>query len=455
MMARHVWEKAGDVKTFTHFPPVSLGAYKYADSDPNGYWELFQRRDDWQKTSAGMLTGQPGPEYILTIFYGDDQHKIIAMTRHGLDVLMDLNFEAFASLRKSTSSARSWYKDFPWAYPNELNARFFGLNVGKPPLDNKDVRWALALALDIVGLQTAYVGGVTRVTPFLVPAVPSLMKLYHLPLEAWLKELTIEIGSGETFKPYDAGVPARIGQWARKNGHSVGDDPDELRKLFGIGWWKHSPETATRLLTKAGLRKSEGKWMLPNGQPWKISIIAAPDESDAFRLANGAQDQWKKFGIDVDVVALERSPFTTRQQTGDFDVASTWGAIAPYPIPDLWQGLNAWTSRFYAPIGQSTAASGSNNFVRFRSPEFDEAVAALGKLPPDDGQVVEMGQRAMKIWAENMLTLNTVSFKKFITTDDTYWTGWPSSEHPERQPLYWFMGGRFTVQQISPARSKK
>jgi peptide/nickel transport system substrate-binding protein len=166
-------------------------------------------------------------------------------------------------------------------------------------------------------------------------------------------------------------------------------------------------------------------------------------------------DQWKKFGIDVDVVALERSPFTTRQQTGDFDVASSWGAIAPYPIPDLWQGLNSWTSRFYAPIGQSTAASGTNNFVRFRSSEFDEAVAALGKLPPDDGQVIEMGQRAMKIWAENMLTLNTMSFKKFITTDDTYWTGWPSSEHPDRQPLYWFMGGRFTVQRISPTGSQK
>ena len=29
MMAKHVWEKVKDVKTFTFFPPVSLGAYLY------------------------------------------------------------------------------------------------------------------------------------------------------------------------------------------------------------------------------------------------------------------------------------------------------------------------------------------------------------------------------------------------------------------------------------------
>ena len=49
-----------------------------------------------------------------------------------------------------------------------------------------------------------------------------------------------------------------------------------------------------------------------------------------------------------------------------------------------------------------------------------------------------------------MLTTNTISFKKFTSFDDTYWTGWPTSENPARQPLYWFMGGRFTFADIAP-----
>ena len=45
----------------------------------------------------------------------------------------------------------------------------------------------------------------------------------------------------------------------------------------------------------------------------------------------------------------------------------------------------------------------------------------------------------------------TVSFKKFITQDQQYWTGFPTAENPSRQPLYWFMGGRFTFPLLTPA----
>ena len=150
IMAKHVWEKAEDIKTFPNFPPVSLGAYVFQESDPNGFWELWKRRDDWQKTTVGLVTGKAGPEYIMSIFYGDSAKKAIAVSRHNLDVLFDADIEAFQAIQGSTPTMRSWFADFPWAYPNELDYRFFGFNQAVPPYDNKDVRWALTLALDIV-----------------------------------------------------------------------------------------------------------------------------------------------------------------------------------------------------------------------------------------------------------------------------------------------------------------
>ncbi|HLH73660.1 MAG TPA: ABC transporter substrate-binding protein, partial [Chloroflexota bacterium] len=279
MMAKHVWEKVKDVKTFTFFPPVSLGAYLYYKSDPNGFWEVFKRRDDWQKTVPGMLVKKPGPDYIMTSFQGSDTKDVIAVARDTEDGFMDVNYEAFKSLIESTPTARSWYKDFPWAYPNELNVRYFGFNQAQPPYDNKDVRWALALALDIVGLQTQYEGGVTRVTPIQVPATPVAMKLYHLPLEPWLKALSIDLGGGEKFQPYDPDVPKRIADWATKQKYSIPSDAEGLRNLFGMGWWKYAPDVATKLLQKNGFKKdAQGKWQLPDGKPWTISIIVAPDE---------------------------------------------------------------------------------------------------------------------------------------------------------------------------------
>jgi peptide/nickel transport system substrate-binding protein len=49
-----------------------------------------------------------------------------------------------------------------------------------------------------------------------------------------------------------------------------------------------------------------------------------------------------------------------------------------------------------------------------------------------------------------MLTIPTISFKKFTSIDETYWTNWPTAENPKRQPLYWFMGGRFTFADVEP-----
>lgn len=453
MMAKHVWEKAEDLKTFANFPPVSLGAYVYEEGDPNGFWELWKRREDWDKTTVGVVTGKQGPEYIMSIFYGDSAKKAIAVSRHNLDILFDADIEAFQAIQASTPSFRSWFADFPWAYPNELDYRYFGPNHGVAPYDNKDVRWALALATDVVDLQTNYIGGVTRITPLPLPATSLLMELYHTPLEPWLKELTLDLGGGESYQPYDPDVPKKVAAWAREQGYTVPEDSDAagLRDRFGMGWWKYDPDAAGKLLTKAGFTKGgDGKWLKPDGQPWSIKVLAAPDENDVYRLAIGFQDQMKTFGVDVEVEALDRQPYTERQNTGDFEITSSWGMATPNANPDLWQGLNSVHSRFFTPVGTSTAGSGSGNIVRFKAPEIDTIVDELAKISPEDPKVSELGQNAMKVWVENMLTIPTISFKKFTSIDETYWTNWPTSENPERQPLYWFMGGRFTFADVEP-----
>jgi peptide/nickel transport system substrate-binding protein len=453
MMAKHVWEKASDLKTFTNYPPVSLGAYVSADSDPNGYWELFKLRDDWQSTTTGMLVGQGGPQYLLTIFYGDSQKKVIAMARHDLDVLFDLDYEAFKPLTESTASARSWFKEFPWAYANELDTRWFGYNYTVAPYDKLDVRWALTLALDIVDLQTNYIGGVAKVTPIPIPATPLHMQLYHIPLEPWLQTMTIDVGNGETYTPYDPEVPNRIASWATQQGYSVPSDSAGIRERFGFGWWKHAPDVADKLLVKNGFKRdSQNKWLLPDGTPWKLPFVVAPDENDAYRLALGAQDQLKAFGIDVSIETLERDPYTTRQNTGDFVGTSTWGAYGPgiNAHPDIWQALNGLHSRFFTPIGTSTAGRGGTNIQRFQYPEFDALIERLGSLSPEDPQVPDVARQALQFLVQNMVRTTTISFKKFITQDQQYWNGFPTAENATRQPLYWFMGGRFTFAGIAP-----
>ncbi len=72
---------------------------------------------------------------------------------------------------------------------DELDA-LVRIQSGKRPYNIKDVRWALALALDIVELQTEYIGGIPRVSRFLNRQTPFSWSITINRWSGWLKELT-------------------------------------------------------------------------------------------------------------------------------------------------------------------------------------------------------------------------------------------------------------------------
>lgn len=451
MMPKHVFEKVTEpLNEYKFNPPVSLGAYTVKQVDPNGFWELFSRREDWQKTSAGIVSGKSGPANVLSVFYGDSAKKAIAMSRGDLDVAFDFDYEAFQSVLKSDPTARSWYKDFPWAYPNEIDSRYYAFNFEKEPLfQNKDVRWALALALDIVDLSTEYIGAVTPVTAIPEPATASLSKLYHQPLESWLQNLEIQV-DGAAYKPWDDTVADQIAQWAKDQGNTVSGDP---KALFGLGWWKHDPDAAAKLLTKNGFTQDgNGKWMTPDGQPWKIEIMAANDEPDAFRMANAAADQWKAFGIDATAAGVERNVWTQRYQVGDFQIAVPWGNWnLSLANGDKWQPIQCLNSKFFVSIPDNYTSKGGCNDMRVKIDGLDALIEKLTSTDPQSPEGLALNQDFVKLMTENMYGINAISFKKFITWDSRYWKGFPTAENPTVFPEYWFQIGKFTWQQLEPA----
>jgi peptide/nickel transport system substrate-binding protein len=448
MMPKHSLESVEDLVTAKLENPVVLGAYRPTQFDPNGFWELFERREDWERTPAGIITGNPGPKYVLIIFYGDSAHKAIAMSRGELDVYFDADIEAFQATLDTTPSARSWYTEFPWGYPNELNTRQLAFNLEVPPFDNKDVRWALALALDIVELQTEYIGGVAKITTMPVPPTANLMKLYHDPMEEWFQNLEIEIEPGEMYQPYDPTVPDRIAAWAEEQGYTV---PGTPRDVFGPGWWNYDPEVAERLLIKNGFsRDASDKWLTPEGEPWSIEIQSPPDENDAFRMATAAADMWADFGIDVNLQGLERSVWDQNRFVGQYQVSTPWTTFVRAD-GDAWPQIRGLHPDFYAPNGEDYRPLGGNGQFRLNDEVTGAAIDAMVGLNPDSPENIEAVQEYLKYWTENMFFITGISFKKFVTWDERYWTGFPTSEKPDYMPLYWFQGGKFAFQSLKPA----
>jgi peptide/nickel transport system substrate-binding protein len=450
MMPKHIFETVEDPVTFAFTEPVVLGVYNVVEADPNGYWELFERREDWERTPAGIIVGKPGPKYVLTVFYGDSAKKVIAMNRGDLDVFFDVDFEAFQSVIDTTATARSWYQEFPWAYPNEIDVRHFVFNQEADPIyANKDVRWALALALDIVDLQTEYIGGVAKVTVMPVPPTASLGKKYLEPLEEWLLNLEIEVAPGEMYKPYDPTIPDQIAAWAEAQGYTV---PGTPREVFGTGWWKYDPETAEKLLVKNGFsRDGSGKWLKPDGTPWTLEIQSPPDENDAFRMANAAADLWSDFGIDVNLVGLERSVWEQNLNVGQYEVSTPWYSFV-LASGDSWPQTRGWHPDLYVPTGEDARSSGGNNVARINDPTVGELIDAMVPVNPDSDENVAITTDLLKHWVEEMYFITPIAFKKFVTWDERYWTSFPTSEDPKYMPLYWFQGGKFAFQGLEPVQ---
>ncbi len=117
MMPKHIFEKESDPLAFKFNPPVSLSAYKLKDFDPNGNWYLWEKREDWQKTSMGLI-GEPGPKYAMYTAPGPSDKRVIAQTQHNLDVIHDLAPEGMIKLAKQSKSSTGWFPSFPWAHPD-------------------------------------------------------------------------------------------------------------------------------------------------------------------------------------------------------------------------------------------------------------------------------------------------------------------------------------------------
>ena len=272
MMPKHVFEKQADPVAFKFNPPVSLGAYTLKDFDPNGDWYLWQRREDWQRTSVAKF-GMPGPKYAMYIAPGPSDKKVIAQTANDLDVIHDMAPEGMITLAKTNPTSKGWFKSFPWAHPDPTLPAVM-LNHDRSPYNIKEVRWALTLAIDIVRVAMASYRGCATISAIHVPPTGMYPKYYFDPLEQWLKDFTIDV-AGTPYKPWDADAPKRIADEARASpgqpgAHRSGRDPQIHRHGLVEVRCRNGGETAAvqGLQARQQQEVAAARWQAVEDRAW-------------------------------------------------------------------------------------------------------------------------------------------------------------------------------------------
>ncbi|MCX7682802.1 MAG: ABC transporter substrate-binding protein [Anaerolineae bacterium] len=435
IMPKHIFEKVEDPTTFEFNPFVGCGPYKLHSFDENGYWTIWEKREDWDKSPTGILFGEPVPKYVVFQAFANEGAEILALLTHQLDAT-DLSAEGLSAALAQGETVRAYQPNFPWVVNNDPCITGITFNTARPPFDNREVRWALVLAINIVEYVSQAVDGRGTLSPVHIPSLGSYPDDFIKPMLPWLKDFTLDLGGGETFKPFDPDAPAKVAEYAKNRGYVFPDDPESIARTFGLGWYKYAPEAAEKLLLKNGFSKdADGKWHLPDGSLWRIEVIDMTDLTHhQVKNAMAAVQQWKKFGIDATFTPSDAQ--SSLQSVGDFQVSGAWPASEPWGAGvDLLKTIRNFHSRFYRPLGEDTAGHTS----RWHSPEMDAAIDALTATNPVDTEaMIARGIEALKILVTEMPTIPTYGYAGFLAWDEYYWTNWPGSENPYIQPyVHW------------------
>jgi peptide/nickel transport system substrate-binding protein len=445
MMPKHVFEQAEDPLRFAFNPPVSLGPYKLLNFDPNGRWFIWEKRADWERTTLARY-GEPGPRYAVYLDPGSPDKRVIAQRNHELDIIHDVAPEGMFTLARESPSSTSWFEGFPYAHPDPtLPAVIFNTQLEK--FQNPDVRWALALLIDIKAVAMASYRGAATISAIAVPPTGSHPDAYHKPMQDWLINFELDTGKRK-IRPYDPEVGRQIAAMLRPSmGDQIPTDAESISRAFGLGWWKRDPEAATELLQKAGFSKRRNRWYQPDGQPFSIKIMVEGESRPVMtRAGSMIAQQWRQFGIDAAIDVAEGTDLT-RRAAGDFETDISWSVETWGGHQDLSYFLDSWHSQFVAPPGTTQPL---RNWQRWSNPELDRIIEQIRTIDFDDERGIELGKRYVKLMVREMPIIPLMSYNVFTVMDETYWHGYPSAADPYTNPVPNWANSRYMFVKLRP-----
>jgi len=428
ILPKHIWEKVDDPLKFDFYPPVGTGPYVLKDVDPNGYWMIWERREDWQRSISGAILGErgkPKPKYIIAKRFETEEKRYLAFARNELDWDI-LSYQTFVKLREVNPYVRSMYDAFPYRWAGGNSDHGIGFNCEKYPYNITDVRWALALAINMTELEIVAVDAMARIASFRCASVLSVAGTLEPILLKKIQNFTLPDG----YKPWDPTIPEKMEAYIKSKGLTL---PAPASEIYGPGWWKYDPEKATELLEKHGFYKDDsGRWHLPDGNLWTIEMPTASWVDLVEKLAFGVADQWEKFGIGVTVETLDPAIFFSKVLPGNFEVCAAWLLTAK--MPDFTAGLTTvklFNEKYYKPIGEPVGGP-NQNVMRYRNSRITEILNEMEKLTPEDTRIPELSAEIIMEFNKDMPYINLFIGSKIWTVNQYVWKNWPCAEKP-----YW------------------
>lgn len=449
VVPQHVFEPLGDdVTTFQNIDPVVLGPYTMHSYDPNGFWQLWERREDWERSSYAFM-GEPSAKYVLYKDFGPEETRTLAFVQNQYDLDTFMSPDSIAAAQARSEHIETFAPTFPYHDMNDACSWGIRFHQQKAPYDMKEVRWALALSLDLEKVGISALSGQFIATGLPAADTPITRSFYYEQLEDFLTGLTLEDG----YEPFDPDFNNKLVQRLLDEGVDPAELPqgeEAIKEAFGYGWFKHDTAKAEELMASVGMTKGDdGFYTMPDGSPWVMEFVYPGDWNKILqRLGLSIADSWRQAGFNVNARQVDNGEFGTYWGTNQvFQTILHWQETCIYNAN--W--LNNWrvlSPEYVLPVDSADRIVG--NYLRVDDQRIFDLVAEGINLPMDSEVRLQNGREVMKIMVEDMMVIPLMSIPTTIPSNNYYWTNYPKADNFYAVPYTWWSSFKETVVNIEP-----
>jgi peptide/nickel transport system substrate-binding protein len=447
IVPKHIFEQQADVAAFRNTKPVTLGPYVVKEFDPNGFWQLWERREDWQRSAWGWM-GEPKPKYVLYKDFGPEETRVLAFVQNQYDVDTFMSPDSIKAAKARNSAITTFSPTMPYHDMNDACSYGVLMNQQKPPLDKAEVRWALALSLNLQDVGINALSGEFKASP--LPMVDShiLRPIYFEPLLPWLTEFRLADG----YQPFNPNFAADLTNRLKEMGLPESDLPQDeqaISNAFGIGWWKYDPAEAEKLLNSVGIKKGgDGFYTLPDGTPWELEFVIPGDWNKVMqRVGFSIADSWRAAGIKVNARQVDNAEFGNVQNTNALlTTMLNWTNCIYNP-----NYLNSWRNIQAENLKDANATDQiTGNQYRWNNPKVFDLVKASLQMEQNTDQFYENGRSIIKEFVTDMAYINIMNIPTTIPTNSYYWTNFPKQDNFYAVPYSWWSSAKKIVLNVQP-----
>lgn len=447
IVPKHIFEQQENIPEFRNTYPVTLGPYTLKEFDPNGFWALWERREDWERSAWGWM-GEPKPRYVLYKDFGPEETRVLSFVQNQYDVDTFMSPDSIKAAQSRSEYITTFSPTLPYHNMDDACAYGVLMNQQKAPLDMVEVRWALALSLDLQSAGINSVSGELKVSPLPLVDTNILRPVYFDPLLDWLREFELSDG----YKPFNEAFASQLAAKLQEAGMSADQLPqgdDALKQAFGIGWWNYDTAEAESLLTSVGFsRDGAGAWLLPDGSPWQLEFVIPGDWNKVMqRVGFSVADSWTQFGIGVNVRQVDNAEFGSVQNTNSLlTTMLNWTNCAFSPnYLSTWRGLR----QQYLTAADSPDPITGNQY-RWDNAAVDALVEESLTLEQDSERFYEIGREIIQHVVTDMAYINVMNIPTTIPTNEYYWTNFPKQDNYYAAPYSWWSSAKEMVVNIEP-----